>query len=172
MTNTWGEFLQQRVARGDGGDDRINAGLLHELRNFAPLRFLHDGDHGAVIAGASGAAGTMQIRLVLDGRIGVDDQRDVIDMNAASGDVGGDKHHCSAFGERGQVAHAHVLGEVAVHLDCRHTAGIELLGEGLGPVLGAGEHDGTTRRRGEINQYRQTIGGSDVEHVMGHGVDR
>jgi hypothetical protein len=59
MTNTWGEFLQQRIAGGDGGDDRIDAGLLHELRNLAPLRFLHDGDHGAVITGASGAAGTM-----------------------------------------------------------------------------------------------------------------
>jgi len=172
MTNTRGEFLQQRVARGHGGDDGIDAGFLHELRNLAPLGFLHDRDNSAVIAGASGATRTMQIRLVFDGRIGVNHQRDVIDMNAASGDVGGDEHHCSTFRERGQVPDSNVLGEVAVHLDCGHAAGIELLGQGLGPVLRAGEHDGTTRSRGEINQHGQTISGSDMEHVMGHGVDR
>ena len=172
MTNTRSEFLQQRIPRSHSGDDRIDPRLLHELRNLTALGFLHDGDDGAVIAGPRSTTGTVQIRLVFDGRISVDDERDIVDMNTAGGNISGHEHHGPTFGERGKVAYANVLREVAVHLDCGHAAGVELLGEGLGPVLSSGEHDGTTRGRGEIDKHRQTIGGGDMEHVMGHGVDR
>ena len=166
------EFEQERIAGGDLGDDRIDARLLHELRDLATLRLEHEGDDGSVVPGASGATGTMQVGLVLDRRISVDDEGDVVDMDAAGGDVGGDEHHGTALGERGEVAGTHVLSEVAVHLDGRHTAGVELLGERLGPVLGAGEHDGAPGRRGEVDQDVQAIGRAHMQHVMGHGVDR
>ena len=71
----------------------------------------------AVGAGSRRTAGAVQVGLVLDRRVGVDDQRHVVDVDAAGGDVGGDEGARLAGVERVQVAGAGVLGEVAVQLD-------------------------------------------------------
>ena len=53
-----------------------------------------------VRAGARGAAGAVQVVLVVVRRVEVDDQVDVVDVDAAGGDVGGDEHAGAARGER------------------------------------------------------------------------
>ena len=79
-------------------------------------------------AGARGAAGAVQVGLVLDRRVGVDDQADVVDVDAAGGDVRGDQRLRGAAGEGRHVAVTGVLRQVAVQLDRRHAEGVELLG--------------------------------------------
>ena len=49
--------------------------------------------HGdAALAGARGAAGAVEVRLVVLGRVVVHDDVDAVDVDAAGGDVGGDEH--------------------------------------------------------------------------------
>ena len=67
--------------------------------------------------GARGAARPVQVGLVLGRRVDVHDQGDVVDVDAAGGDVGGDEHPGRAVGERGEVAVTGALGEVAVQVD-------------------------------------------------------
>src|SRR5699024_7662557 len=60
-----------------------DAGLAHQVADVAPLlRRLH-GDDGAGLAGTGGAARAVQVRLVLDGRIGVDHQGHLVHVDAA-----------------------------------------------------------------------------------------
>jgi hypothetical protein len=66
------------------------------------------------VAGAGGAAGAVQVGLVVLGRVVVDDDVDVVDVDAAGGDVGGDQHRQLAGGEVGQRPLAHALAQVAV----------------------------------------------------------
>src|SRR5690606_35656937 len=79
-----------------------------------------DGDHHAVGAGAGGATGSVQVRLVLHRRVDVHDEADVVDVDAAGGDVGGDEDAYRARAERRQVALPLVLAEVPVQVDARH----------------------------------------------------
>ena len=55
-------------------------------------------------SGARRAAGTVQVSLVLDRRVGVDDEGHIVDMDAARGDVRGDQHPGGTIRERRQVA--------------------------------------------------------------------
>ena len=52
------------------------------------------------------------------------------------------------------VAGAGALAEVAVQVDRRDAAAVELAGQRLGAVLGAGEHDGAAGRAGQVDQHR------------------
>ena len=74
---------------------------------------------------------------MLRGRIHVDDQFDVVDVDAAGGDVGGDQDADLAGGELGQVAVTGVLREVAVQVDGGDAGVGQGLGQLAGVVLGA-----------------------------------
>ena len=128
---------------------RLDAGLAHEQREVLLLGGEHEGDDVALAAGASRAAGAVQVRLVLHRRVDVHDQLDVVDVHAASGDIGRDENACGARRERGEVAVALRLGEVAVQVDRRDAGRGELLGELLGVVLGAHEQDAAAGARRE-----------------------
>ena len=52
----------------------------------------HERDDEAGLAGPGGAARAVQVGLVVLGRVVVDDDVDVVDVDAAGGDVGGDQH--------------------------------------------------------------------------------
>ncbi len=121
-----------------------DARLAQQLLGVPALFGQHDGHHVARAAGARGAAGAVQVRLVLGRRIDVDDEFDVVDVHAAGGDVGGDEHAGLAGAERGEVAVAGRLRQVAVQVDRRHAGLGELLGQLAGLVLGAHEQDPTS----------------------------
>ncbi len=67
-------------------------------------RWLGDqGDDAAGLAGAGGTAAAVQVVLVVGGRVDVDDEVEVVDVDAAGRDVGGHQHGDRAVLELGQV---------------------------------------------------------------------
>ena len=97
----------------------LDAGGTGQGADVADLLVGHQRDDGAGGAGARRAARAVQVGLVLGRRVGVDHEGDVVDVDAARGDVGGDQRGRLAGLERLHVAGAGVLGEVAVQLDRR-----------------------------------------------------
>src|SRR5699024_8124769 len=159
-----GAEREDRVPR----DGRVS-GLAHQLAHVALLLGRLHGDDGAGLAGAGGAARTVQVRLVLHGRIGVDHQGHLVHVDAAGGDVGAHHRRRGAGAEGLEVPGAGVLGEVAVQVHRVHAAGGELAGQVLRSVLGAGEHDRAARRGGQVAQHVEAGGGGDLVHVVLHG---
>ena len=77
-------------------------------------------DHGNDVAGVSGPRGaprTMEVGLVLGGRIDVDHQLDIVDVHAARRDVGCHQHPGLAGGECSKIAIACGLRKVAVQVN-------------------------------------------------------
>src|SRR5205085_7696242 len=72
-------------------------------------------DRRAAAAGPAGAAGAVDVALVLVRRIEVDHVRDVVEVEAARGDVGGDERGDLAGLEAGQGLLPGALRRVAVH---------------------------------------------------------
>ena len=74
-------------------DDRLDhADALLQPLDLELLVPERQADHQARLAGAGGAPGAVQVGLVVGGRVVVDDDVDVVDVDAAGGDVGGDQH--------------------------------------------------------------------------------
>ena len=142
---------------GLGGDLLERSGdarLAQKVGDVTALRGDRHGDHGAGGAGAGGAARAVQVRLVLHGRVDVDDELHLVDVHAARRDVGRDQHAHAAFGgigaEGGEVALAGRLRQVAVQIHRRDAGCREHLRELLGLVLGAGEEDAAAAAGGEM----------------------
>ena len=100
------------------------------------------------LPGAAGAADAVQVGLLVLGALVVDDVRDVVDVDAAGGDVGGDQHVDLAVAERAQRLLAGALAEVAVHGAGGEAALGELVGDLLRGALGAGEDHRRAAARG------------------------
>ena len=92
-------------------------------------------DRGAVAARAAGAPGPVDVTLVLLGRIEVDHVRDVVEIEAAGGDVGRDQRRDLAAPEPGQCPLPRVLRHVAVHRGCGDVVAAEPLDEPVGAAL-------------------------------------
>ena len=88
-------------------------------------------------------------------RVEVDDAADVVDVDAAGGDVGGDQGPDRAGGELLQRPLALGLRAVAVDGDGRHAGRAELAGDPVGAVLGAAEHDGRLVAGDDISGQRR-----------------
>ncbi len=84
----------------------------------------------------------MQVRLVLVGSVGLHDQVDVIDVDAARGDIRGDEHPHPPRGQLLEVPRALGLVQVPVQREGRDAGVVELLREHLGVRTRAGEHEG------------------------------
>ena len=70
--------------------------------HLSVLVVLGQRDRPAVAPGAGGAAAAVQVVLAVGRRLVVDDRADVVDVDAAGGDVGGDEHAELAVGEAPQ----------------------------------------------------------------------
>ena len=98
-----------------------------------------DERHGdAGVAGTAGAPDAVQVGLLVLGALVVDDVRDVLDVDAARGDVGGDEDVDLAVAERAQRLLAGTLAEVAVDRGGCEAALGELVGDLGGGALRAG----------------------------------
>ena len=95
-----------------------------------------------VSPGAGGAADAVQVGLLVLGALVVDDVGDVLDVDAAGGDVGGDEDVDLAVAERAQRLLAGALAEVAVDGAGGEAALGEVVGDLGGGALGAAEDDG------------------------------
>ena len=127
---------------------------------------------GAGVAGTGGAAGAVQVVLVVRRRVVVHDQVDIVHVDPAGGDIGGDQHPGVTGAEVVQRLLAGALGQVAVDrgsLDAHHA---QLRGKAVGAVLGAYEEQCASRPgsnlRGDVGLGRV----ADGEHLVVHVVDR
>ena len=127
-------------------------------------------DHGATRAGPAGAAGAVDVVLLVRGRVEVDDAGHVGDVDAAGGDVGGHEGLDLAPGEGLEGTLALRLAAVTVDGGRGHAGVGELLGEAVGPALGAGEHDGGTVAAHEAGGEVDLLVVRRVPEVMGRAV--
>src|SRR5699024_11481105 len=75
---------------------------------------VHERDRGAARPGAGGPPDPVQVGLLVLGALVVDDVRDVVDVDPAGGDVGGDEHVHLSAAERAQGLLASTLAEIPV----------------------------------------------------------
>src|SRR4051812_38963832 len=104
------------------------------------LAACHQRDRGAFGAGARGAADAVHIRLRHVRQVEIDDVGDAVDIDAASGDVGGDQRADFTGAELRQCPLAMVLRLVAVDGAGGDAGLLKGLHDLVGAVLGAGEN--------------------------------
>jgi len=100
----------------------------------------HQGDRLAFPAGPAGAPDAMHIVLRHMGQFEVDDMRQLVDVQAARGDVGRHQHTHLPQLEVLQGPGAGALALVAVDGHGIDAVAIQLLGKAIGAMLGAREH--------------------------------
>ena len=93
-----------------------------------------------------GAPRAMDVRLVILGRIEVDDGRDTVDVDSAGGDVGGHQRVHPAIGKVGQGPVALRLAPPSVDRRGLHAGSAQLSGDPIGPVASTTEDDGRPGR--------------------------
>ena len=101
----------------------------------------HERDADAAAAGAAGAADAVRVDVRLLGRVEVDHVRDVVDVEAARGDVGRDERLHLAGVEARERALALRLALVAVDRDRVDVVAAQLLDEPVGAGLRADEDE-------------------------------
>ncbi len=92
-----------------------------------------------VRAGARGAADAVDVLLGHVGQVVVDDVRDIVDVDAARGDFGGDENTRLALLEAVERTGALALALVAVDGVGVEAGAFQLLRDAVSAVLGAGE---------------------------------
>ena len=116
--------------------------------------------------GAGGAPGAVDVRGCVLGRIEVHHCADIVDVDAASGDVGGDECLDLAVGEglQGPVS----LGLAAAAVDgSRLDAELaDLAGETICSMAGTGEHDRRADRIDELRGVGHAFAAVDVPEQM------
>src|SRR5699024_2109936 len=115
--------------------------LPHEALDLPALLVHDEGHHRAGGAGAGGTAGAVQVGLVLGRRVEVHDEGDVVDVDAAGGDVGGHQHRDGTVGETGERVGAGGLALVTVQAGGVDADAAQLLHLTVDAVPGAHEHD-------------------------------
>src|SRR4051794_10195031 len=83
------QVLDRRVTRTDPVHGRVDLGRAEPALGLAHLVGQQQGDDDTGGAGAGGTARPVQVGLGVGRRVVVQDQRDVVDVDAAGGDVGG-----------------------------------------------------------------------------------
>src|SRR5665647_2911676 len=163
------ELLDCRVAR-DGGDEAgFDLGPVEQFVHAATTLLRDERDNRSGLAGAAGTARTVQVRLVLVGSVGLDDQVDVVDVDAAGRDIRGDKHVHATAGQHGQVAGTAGLVQVAVQAGGLDPGVLELVGELLGVRTGAAEDQRLAVAAGELFDDAALVAVLDHEDAV---VDR
>src|SRR6478672_11729173 len=161
-----------RVA-GRGPDRRdLEAGVLELTLHGLPLVRQREGHDGALVTGASRAARAVQVVLVVGRWVDLQDDRDVVDVDAAGGDVRRDEHREGAVAERAEDAVALALVEAAVERG-RHDALLaQLERDAVGTQLGAAEHDGATLTVRDLGRDDLLVLRVDEQDVVVHALDR
>jgi hypothetical protein len=100
-----------------------------------------EGDGAATAAGAAGAADAVKVVLDVVREIVIEDDLDIVHVNAAGGDVGGDKEFEAGLAEFAHDAVAHGLAHVAVEAVGGVTLGVKMINEFVHHALGVAEND-------------------------------
>src|SRR3954451_9117624 len=135
-----------RAGQGLGPD----GGLVQQAADLAPLVRQDEADHDTGAAGARRTTGAVQVVLGAGRRVDLEDQADVVDVDAAGGDVGGDEDGQLALLERLEDPRPSTLGQAAVQRTGEHARLAQLLGHAVGTALGAHEDDRAALARGDL----------------------
>ena len=167
--------LPRRSRRSDGGrgpgapndrerrsDESLDLLQEHRFRSVAK----RDGDAGS--AGARGSADAVNVAFRFVRQIEVYDMRDIVDVEAAGGDVGGDQHARLAAAKALQGALPRALRFVAVDRLGANTSIRKMACNTIGDVLGAREHQNALERRLHQNagQQRALLLRRDVKYAV------
>ncbi|SDQ93968.1 hypothetical protein SAMN05216511_1007 [Streptomyces sp. KS_16] len=114
----------------------------------------------------------MQIVLGFGGRVDVDHEIEVVDVQAASRDVGGHQDGDLAVLELREGAGAVWLGLAAVQGRCVHPAGPQVPGELIDRVLGVQEQQYAAVAGGDLRDDGVPVGAVDDQHMVVHRRDR
>ena len=98
-----------------------------------------------VLAGPRGTARAVQVVLVVGRRVDLEHHGDVVDVDAARGDVGRDEDRKGALAEGAEHPVADALAQPAVQRRRQHALLAQLLGDAVGAELGADEDHGAAR---------------------------
>src|SRR5919108_3145464 len=120
----------------------MQAEVSGDLAHVAALIRKHEACGDARGSRPAGAAGAVHVDVAVLWGIEVNDVGDVLDVDSARGDVGGDQSVVVASLEVGERAAALVLVLVAVHRDRADLLAAEPLDEPVGAALGADEDEG------------------------------
>jgi hypothetical protein len=112
-----------------------------KLAGLACVGLGHEGYDNTSGAGAPGTARAVQVVLLIAGEIEVDDAADVVDMDAAGGNIGSHERLCLTADEGPQSPVSLGLRPTAVDGNGVNASPLELSGETIDTVLGAAEHD-------------------------------
>ncbi len=104
----------------------------------------------------------------------VDHVRQLVDVQAPSSDVGGNQNAHLVGLEVSQRFGARVLALVTVDRHSRQAMFVQILGQTVGTVLGAGEHQYLFPRAGgdQVRQQGTLVAGRQAEHALFDALDR
>ncbi|MCY1403226.1 hypothetical protein D9M71_183960 [compost metagenome] len=125
----------QHVAFGDA----LLGQALDGLEQLVLVR-RHQRDRLAAASGTAGTTDAVDVVFLDVGQLVVDHVGQLVDVQAAGGDVGGDQDAHVVGLEVGQRLGARVLALVAVDRGSRQAVLGQVLGQAVGAVFGAGEH--------------------------------
>ena len=169
--------LGEEVLGGGVGLLRVGDAEVERLVDQAPARHVvpvDEGDGDTGVARAAGAADAVQVGLLVLGALVVDDVRDVLDVDAAGGDVGGDEDVDLAVAEGAQRLLAGALAQVAVDGGGGEAAVGQLVGDLGGGALGAAEDHGQAAALGlqDARQHLDLVHGVGAVDELLDGLDR
>ena len=136
-----GSQIIEPVVVGEHLDDRFaETGFdLHFVDHLDLVPF-DEGDHQALFAGASGPAGTVNVRLGVFGRIEVNDDIDTLDIESPGGHVCRNQHLAVSFRECRQHAFPLPLGEIPVNRPGGDAQVLEILCNLIASPFGSNEY--------------------------------
>ena len=120
--------------------DRLGKAEVERLVDEAPARDVvpvNKGDSSTGLARAAGATNAVKVRLLVLGALVIHHVRHVVDIDTASGDVGGNKHVNLARTECAEGLLTGALAQIAVNGAGGEAALTELIGDLGGGALGA-----------------------------------
>ncbi len=128
--------------RGRARPFHIDAGRLHEAFGLAAAGVGHEQDADALAARAAGAAAAVKQRLVVVRQVGVDDEAEIRQVDAAGRDVGGDADARASVAQRLQGVVALALAQLARQGDGREAALEQACLQMPHRLAGVAEHHG------------------------------
>jgi hypothetical protein len=143
------QLTEQKVLAGvpdlsEGGDaGAVDAGIgeAFDVADEEGFAAGDERDGAATAAGAPGPADAMDVILDVVGKIVIEDHLDVVDVDAAGGDVGGDQELEVGFSEFVHDAVALGLAHIAVQAVGGIALGFEVIGEVVDHAFGVAEDD-------------------------------
>ncbi len=153
--------------------DALLGQALDGLEQFLFVRG-HQRDGLATATGTAGTADAVDVVFLDVGQLVVDHVGQLVDVQAARGDVGGHEDADGVGLEVGQGLGAGVLALVAVDRSGRQAVLVQVLGQAVGAVLGAGEdqHLFPGADGDQVRQQGALLVGRQAEHALLDAFDR